>query len=91
MHPIQALSAGVLADIVRRQPPSEARTRFAWQIAVGPALARATTVSLAEGVLTVHAQDPRWCQEISRARPVVLQRLQDLLGADSVTSVRVQR
>ena len=43
---IAELRAGVLAEIVRRQPASKERTAFAWQLAVGPALARATTVEL---------------------------------------------
>ncbi len=55
MLPIQQLSAGVLADVIRRQPSSPARTALAWQLAVGPALARATTVALCDGVLTVQS------------------------------------
>ena len=57
---------------------------LAWQVAVGAALARATTVRLADGVLTVRAADPRWVTEIEAARDTVLRRLQDLLGPDAV-------
>jgi predicted nucleic acid-binding Zn ribbon protein len=91
MLPIQHFSAGVLAEILRRQPSSAARTSFAWQIAVGPALARATTVTLSDGVLTVHAPDKRWGHEILRARDVVLKRLQDFLGPEQVRSLRIER
>jgi predicted nucleic acid-binding Zn ribbon protein len=91
MLPIQQLSSGVLAEIVRKQPSSPARTSFAWQLVVGPALARTTTATLADGVLTVHASDPRWCQEITRAREVVLTRLQHLLGAETLKSLRIER
>jgi predicted nucleic acid-binding Zn ribbon protein len=92
MLPIQHFSAGVIAGIVRRQPSSPARTSFAWQVAVGPALARVTTVSLADdGVLTVHAADKRWGNEIERAREVVVERLQNILGHDQVRSLRVER
>ncbi|HEY7502201.1 MAG TPA: DUF721 domain-containing protein [Vicinamibacterales bacterium] len=91
MFPIQHLTSGVLAEIVRKQPPSAARTSFAWQLAVGPALARTTTVTLADGVLTVHASDPRWSQEIARAQDVVLKRLQYLLGSESVKRLHVER
>src|SRR5262245_853769 len=87
MLPIQQLSAGVLGESVRSQPPSAARTSFAWQLAVGPALARTTSVTLTDGVLIVHASDPRWGQEIARARDVVLKRLQHLLGAESVRAL----
>lgn len=82
MLPIQNFSAGVVAELVRRQPGSAARTSFAWQIAVGPALARATTVELVEGVLRVRARDPRWLGEIRDARQQVLLRVQHLLGKD---------
>jgi predicted nucleic acid-binding Zn ribbon protein len=91
MLPIQRFSGTVLAEVVRRQPSSPARTNFAWQVAVGPALARSTTVSLDDGVLTVRATDARWGSEVARARDVVLARLQNLLGADAVRSIRVER
>jgi hypothetical protein len=89
--PIQQLSAGVLADVIRRQPSSPARTALAWQLAVGPALARATTVTLVDGVLRVQSTDARWTLEITRARDIVLRRLQHFLGAGCVTSLQVER
>jgi predicted nucleic acid-binding Zn ribbon protein len=79
----------VLAEILRRQPASKEKTAFAWQLVVGPALARATTVDLKDGVLAVRSTDERWIQEIRRAAPLVLGRLQDLLGADSVRSLHL--
>ena len=44
MRPIQQFTPAVLAEVIRRQPPSEGRTTLAWQVAVGAAIARATTV-----------------------------------------------
>ena len=85
--PIQHFSGGVLAEIVRRQPASRARTAFAWQMAVGPALARATTVELNGGVLTVRSRDARWLREIDRNRPSVLARMQQLLGRDQIATL----
>lgn len=87
MEPIQHLAGGVLAQLLRRQPTSPARTQFAWQLVVGPALARVTTVYLDQGVLQVRAADPRWLKEIERARAVLLPKLQQLLGSDAVTKV----
>lgn len=87
MLPIQNFSSGVLAEIIRRQPPSAARTRFAWQLAVGAALARATVVELAEGVLTVRAVDRRWLREIDRERARITGRMQELLGRQSVSRI----
>ncbi|HEX6976401.1 MAG TPA: DciA family protein [Vicinamibacterales bacterium] len=85
MIPLQNFSSGVLAQVVRRQPSSPARTNFAWQLAVGPVLARATTVELADGVLHVRSRDPRWLKEIRALRQQVLLRLQHLLGPEVKT------
>ncbi len=90
MVPLQSFSAGVLADIVRRQRPSTERTTFAWQLVVGAALARATTVSLDAGVLTVGAKDARWAAEIERARESILLRMQHLLGPGQVTRLKAR-
>ena len=90
MLPIQRLTSSVLNEIIRRQPPSEGRTAFAWQLAVGAAIARATTVRLADGVMTVTASDERWVTEVEAARDIVLRRLQSLLGPDAVMKIRIQ-
>lgn len=87
MIPIQNFSTSVIAEIVRRQPASKERTGFAWQLAVGQALARVTTVDLADGVLSVRAIDRRWLLEIERAREAVLQKMQHLLGRDEVAHI----
>ena len=87
MQPLHDFATGVLAQLIRRQPPSPARTQFAWQLAVGPALARATTVTLDQGVLHVSALDSRWLKEIGRARGAILPKLQHILGPDSVTKI----
>jgi predicted nucleic acid-binding Zn ribbon protein len=91
MIPLQNFSTGVLAEIVRRQPASKERTAFAWQLAVGPALARATTVELGvTGVLTVRAVDQRWVLEVERARESVLQKLQHMLGPDQIRRINTR-
>ena len=87
MQSIQHLGHDVLAELIRRQPASAARTEFAWQLAVGPALARVTTVTLSSGVLRVSATDARWLKEIARARGALLPRLQHLLGPGTVTKI----
>jgi predicted nucleic acid-binding Zn ribbon protein len=87
MRSIQNLAGGVLAEVLQRQPPSPARTSFAWQLAVGPALARVTSVDLAGTTLRVSAADARWLREIQRAREVILPKMQQLLGADAVTKI----
>ena len=89
MWPIQTFAGGVLAQIVRRQPPSPARTAFAWQLAVGPAIARTTSVKMEGTTLNVRSSDERWLKEIERARTVILPKLQQLLGEQSVTRIRL--
>ena len=73
--------------MIRRQPASKEKTRFVWQMAVGPAIAKVTTVDLADGVLTVRCGDERWMSEIARARPLIMSRLQQLLGPDAVRRI----
>ncbi|HEX2458027.1 MAG TPA: DciA family protein [Vicinamibacterales bacterium] len=89
MQPIQQFSSRVLSELIRRQPASQEKTAFAWQLAVGPALARVTTVELAQDVLRVRVSDARWMVEVRRARPLVLTRLQQLLGPDAVTRIDI--
>jgi predicted nucleic acid-binding Zn ribbon protein len=87
--PLQNFSSGVLAELVRRQPASPARTSFAWQVAVGPVLARSTRVELIDGVLHVRSHDPRWLKEIRALRQQVLLRLQSFLGPE-VKSLKLE-
>ncbi len=89
MRAIQQFTPNVLAEVIRRQPPSEGRTTLAWQVAVGAAIARATTVQLTDGVLTVTASDRRWVADVEASRGVVLGRLKQLLGNDEVQTMRI--
>ena len=89
MVPLQNFAPGVLADVIRRQPPSPARTSLAWTVAVGPALARSTTATLTGAVLTVRARDQRWVKEVERARDTILARMQQLLGRESVGRIEI--
>jgi predicted nucleic acid-binding Zn ribbon protein len=90
MIPVQSFSSSVLAAIIRRQPASKDRTNFAWQLAVGQALARVTTVELENGVLSVRAVDRRWIREIERARESVIAKMQQMLGEDAVRTVKTR-
>lgn len=88
MLPVQNIASTVLAGIIRRQPASRERTAFAWSVVVGPALSRATTVELRDGVLHVTPKDERWTRELHRSGNAILPRLQSLLGED-LTELRV--
>ena len=89
MVPLQNFATGVLSEVIRRQPPSPARTSFAWTVAVGPALARSATATLTGTVLTVRPRDPRWAKEVERARDTILARMQQLLGRESVVRMEI--
>jgi hypothetical protein len=89
MLPVQSIAVGVIADIIRRQPPSPEKTAFAWSVAVGPALARATSVELRNRNLIVMARDIRWQRELERARDTILARVQLLLGTDAVKGLYI--
>ena len=80
-------SGEVLAEVIRRQPASEARTAFAWQLAVGPALSRVTSIQLDGTTLHVSASDERWLKEIARAQATILPKLQQLLGKSAITKI----
>lgn len=81
---IQSFSSGLLAEIIRRQPASKEKTTFAWQLAVGPAAARATGVELRGTVLVVTAKDGNWIREIARNQTVIVERMRTFLGAGAV-------
>ena len=85
---LNQFAPAVLADIIRRQPASRERTTFAWTMAVGPALARVTTVELRDRTLVVTARDARWAKEIGRASDTILARVRYLVG-DSVERIDV--
>ena len=87
--PIQTVASGVLAEIIRRQPPCKARTAFAWTVVVGPAIARATSVHLDDGTLRVTPRDSRWGPELLRAKAGILMRLQTLLGRDAIRDIYI--
>ncbi len=89
MEAFQSFAPAVLAEIIRRQPASQERTAFAWSVAVGPALARATTVELRNNNMIVCARDVQWARELERARDTILPRLQLLLGPETVKGLYI--
>jgi len=90
MLPVRQVGAAMLADLLRRQPLSSAKVRFAWEQAAGPALSRATTVTLdAAGTCRVRAASPAWAREVNRSRKVLLERLRIMLGPEVVSRVEV--
>ena len=91
MRPLQQAIPGALTEILRAAPLSDGKVGFAWRAAVGPALERVTAVKLVHRVLIVETASPQWSQEIMRSSPLILRRLQNLLGASVVETIEVRR
>jgi hypothetical protein len=79
-----------LAVILRKAPLTPEKVAFAWRAAVGPAVDKATSVELREDVLRVRAKDAAWRREVERSSPLILARLQTLLGKDVVRYINVE-
>jgi hypothetical protein len=90
MNPIGSVVPGAIVALLRDAPLSAGKVTFAWNAAVGPAVQRATAVHLENGVLLVEASSPQWTREVSRSTPIILRRLQHLLGEGAVVSITVR-
>ena len=90
MQGLGTLPALVLPALLARAPLTPEKITFVWGLAVGPAIARATTATLADMVLTVRTSDPAWAREVTRSRAMILTRVQQLLGPALVRSIVVE-
>jgi predicted nucleic acid-binding Zn ribbon protein len=90
MRPLNSAIPGALAALLRSTPHSAGKVALAWRAAVGPAIERVTAVKLEGGTLLVDAADAHWAREVARSTPIVLARLQDLLGREMVTNLQVR-
>jgi len=79
-----------LAAILRKAPLTPEKVAFTWRAAVGPAVDKATTVELRDGLLRVRARDAAWRREVERSTPLILARLQALLGKEVVRYIHVE-
>ena len=88
--PAHLLMPSALAVILRNAPLTPEKVAFAWRAAVGPAVDKATTVELRDGVLRVRAKEAAWQREVERSSPLVLARLQTLLGNEVVRYIHAE-
>ena len=79
-----------LVEMLRGAPLSPGKVGFAWRAAVGPAVDKVTSVRLEGRTLLVDAASIAWAREVTRSSPVILTRLQTLLGKDTLTSISVR-
>jgi hypothetical protein len=90
MEPLQQTAARVIGPLLAAQPLTSGKVRFAWQLAAGPAMSRATRVDWSEADgLCITASDAAWCREVERARPLLASRLKQFLGAGAVGRISI--
>lgn len=90
MIPARHCATSALEALIRNQPLSPGKTTLAWSAAVGRTLDRVTSVTLAsDGTLTVRAVSRHWAHEIHRSGPLIMSRMNRLLGAGVVTRIEV--
>lgn len=78
----------VVAEIIRKAPLTDEKVSFAWRLAVGPALAKATTVRLgSDGTLHVKAESAAWNDAIRKSIGLIRSRLAHFLGEDTVKRI----
>ena len=91
MRALSHVIPDALLHILRDVPLSSGKVGFAWRAVVGPALGRATDVRLEGRVLLVDTTSAQWSREVMRSSPIILRRLQELLGPDAVERIEVRR
>lgn len=90
MLPLSHMVPAALAILLSTAPLSDGKVEFVWRTVVGPAIERATRVKLDRGVLIVETTSAQWAREVRRSSAMILRRLQDFLGRDTVTSISVR-
>jgi len=90
MRPLAHVVPSALVYLLRHAPTSQGKVELAWSAAVGRALQRVTQVKMEGNILVVEATTAQWVQEIARASPIILQRLQQYLGESTVAAIDVR-
>jgi predicted nucleic acid-binding Zn ribbon protein len=78
----------VVAEVVRKAPLTAEKVAFAWRLAVGPAVGKATSVRLADdGTLYVTADAAAWNDTLRSSIGMIRSRLAHYLGEDVVKRI----
>jgi predicted nucleic acid-binding Zn ribbon protein len=90
MRALQSLLPDTVRALLRQGPLSQEKLEFAWRLAVGPAIDRATRVTLSgEAGVVVTVLDAGWRKEVRRSQAEILGKLRALLGPEAVGQLRV--
>ncbi len=91
MLALRDTATNVLRELLASQPTTAAKVTFAWQVAAGAAMARAAQALWTDdGTLRLVPRDAAWKRELQRARPLVAERLGQLLGRDVVRAIVIE-
>ena len=78
----------VVAEILRKAPLTDEKVTLAWRLAVGPAIAKATTVRLVpDGTLHIKAETQAWTDAVRKSTSLIQLRMGDLLGEHLVKRI----
>ena len=78
----------VVAEVIRKAPLTDEKVAFAWRLAVGPALGKATSVRLgSDGTLYVTADSSAWNDSIRASIGMIRSRLAHYLGEHTVKRI----
>ncbi len=89
MVPVSQLLPDAITRVVSQAPLTPEKVEFVWRFAVGPALAKVTTVSLQGRVLRVVTEGAAWQREIEKASATIRSRMARLLGDGVVAGFEV--
>ena len=82
---------GVVADVIRKAPLTDEKVTFAWRLAVGPAVAKATSVRLgSDGTLYLRADAPAWQDGVRQSVGLIRSRLAHYLGEHAVKRIHYE-
>jgi len=91
MESLHATAHHALRTLLDAQPTTAAKVAFVWHMAAGPALARATRTEWTDdGVLIVRAKTEVWLRELRRARPILSERVRQLIGENIVKKIVIE-
>ena len=78
----------IVAEVIRKAPLTDEKVAFAWRLAVGPAVAKATRVRLdSEGTLFVTAESSAWTDSVRGSVGMIRSRLAHYLGDSAVKRI----
>ncbi|HYE85927.1 MAG TPA: DUF721 domain-containing protein [Vicinamibacterales bacterium] len=79
---------GIVAEVIRKAPLTEAKVAFAWRLAVGPTLGKSTRARLADdGTLYIQGESQAWIDSVRASIGLIRSRLAHFLGENAIKRV----